>query len=183
MMDLTCWGVHFTLWEWFRSCALLAFIQPEISIKIQGRTGDLCGFRMYVWALPPTLLCWWMYSTYIRQSVSLLLPIREFLKYTWTWSATVLFISACELQAEQLLVIEFRGWVVVKRSFRSQEMVSHLRITASFDVYDSGNVTKRPCWRCWRLAVWGCMYATCPSPFKVTILRYLQASSSLVSHR
>lgn len=32
-------------------------------------------------------------------------------------------------------------------------IVSHLRITASLDVYDSGNVTERPCWRCWRLAV------------------------------
>lgn len=134
--------------------------------KFRRRTGDLCGFRMYVWALPSTLLCWWMYSTYIHQSVSLLLAIREFLKSTWTWSATVLFISACELQAEQLLVIEFKGWVVVKRSFRSQEMVSHLRITASFDVYDSGNVTKRPCWRCWRLAVWGCMYAPVLVPSK-----------------
>lgn len=58
-----------------------------------------------------------MQCTYMRHSLSFLIADREVLKVTWTLSLHF-FLFASENHVEQLLMIEFRCWVGVKRCCR-----------------------------------------------------------------
>lgn len=167
MMDLKCWGVHFTLWEWFRSCALLAFIQPEISIKILEEDWRPLWLQNVRLSLAPCLIML-MDVQYIHPPVSLasscyqgILKIDlDMISYS---HATLCLRTSSQAALGNRIHGLSCGEVVISLSGNGSASVHYCFF---FDAYDSGNVTKRLCWRCWRLAVWGCIYAPVLVPSK-----------------
>lgn len=183
MMDLTCWWVHFTLWEWFRSCALLAFIQPEISIKIQKEDWRSLWLQNVRLSLAPNLIML-MDVQYRHPPVSLASSCYQGILKIYldmiSYSSFHLCLQNSSRAAlgnriqglscgEAIVSLSGNGFASAHYCFFWCLRFRERNKKALLEVLET---------RCMRMYV-----CTCPSPFKVTILRYLQASSSLVSHR
>lgn len=183
MMDLTCWGVHFTLCEWFRSCALLAFIQPEISIKIQEEDWGSLWLQNVRLSLAPNLIML-MDVQHINPPVSLASSCYQGILKIYldmiSYSSFHLCLRTSSRAAlgnriqglscgEAIVSLSWNGFASAHYRFFWCLRFRERNRKALLEVLET---------RCMRMYV-----CTCSSPFKVTILRYLQASSSLVSHR
>lgn len=139
----------------------------KYQLKFRRRTGDLCGFRMYVWAFALNLIML-MDVQYIHPPVSLASSCYQgILKIDLDMISYSSFHLCLRTSSRAALGNRIQGLscgeAIVSLSGNGSASVHYCFF---FDVYDSGNVTKRPCWRCWRLAVWECMYAPVLVPSK-----------------